>query len=60
MLIEYQDYLTFDNIYLWINIGIIPFWLLLIFFPHHQLTNFLTQSVVSPLLLAIGYAYLSY
>ena len=52
--------LTYENIYLVANWGVIPFWILLIFIPNHQLTNFLTQSIVAPLLLAIGYAYLSY
>ena len=52
--------LTHENIYLIANWGVIPFWLLLILFPNHQLTNFFTQSVVAPLLLAVGYAYLSY
>ena len=52
--------LTYENIYLIANYGIIPFWLLLIFIPNHQITNFFTQSVVAPLLLAASYAYLSY
>ena len=52
--------LTYENIYLIANWGVIPFWLLLIFIPYHSLTNFLAQSVIAPLLLAIGYAYLSY
>ena len=52
--------LTYENIYLVANWGVIPFWLLLIFIPHHQVTNFLTQSVVVPLLLGACYAYLSY
>tara|TARA_B100000683_G_C12061869_1_gene379053 strand:- start:29 stop:499 length:471 start_codon:yes stop_codon:yes gene_type:complete len=52
--------LTNENIYLFANLGVIPFWLLLIFFPHYQVTNFLTQSIIAPILLALGYAYLSY
>ena len=52
--------LTYENIYFAANWGVIPFWLLLIFIPHHQVTNFLTQSIIIPLLLAAGYAYLSY
>ena len=52
--------LTYENIYLAANWGVIPFWLLLIFIPNHQLTNFLTQSIIVPLLLAASYAYLSY
>ncbi len=52
--------LTYENIYLFANWGVIPFWLLLIFIPHHDITNFLTQSVIVPVLLAFGYGYLSY
>ena len=52
--------ITNENIYLVANWGIIPFWLLLIFLPYHQLTNFLTQSVIPLLILAFGYVYLSY
>ena len=52
--------LTYENIYLVSNWGVIPFWLLLIFIPNHQITNFLTQSIIAPLLLGAGYAYLSY
>ena len=52
--------LTNENIYLIANLGVIPFWLLLILFPHYQITNFFTQSIIVPLLLGIGYVYLSY
>ena len=51
---------TYENIYLAANWGVIPFWLLLIFFPNHQLTNIFAQSVIVPLLLAAGYVYLSH
>tara|TARA_B100001057_G_scaffold492846_1_gene586104 strand:+ start:167 stop:637 length:471 start_codon:yes stop_codon:yes gene_type:complete len=53
-------FLNLENIYLIANWGVIPFWLLLIFLPYHQLTNILAQSVIVPLLLAAGYIYLSY
>ena len=51
---------NYENIYLVANWGVIPFWLLLIFAPNHSLTNFFVQSIIAPLLLAIGYIYLSY
>ena len=54
------SFLTNENIYLITNCGVIPFWLLLIFLPYHQLTGFFTQSIIRYFLLAIGYAYLSY
>ena len=53
-------YITTENIYLAANWGVIPFWLLLVFAPNHGLTNFLTQSIIAPLLLAVSYSYLSY
>ena len=49
-----------ENIYFAANWGVIPFWLLLIFAPNHSLTNFFVQSIIVPLLLAVGYIYLSY
>ena len=52
--------LTFENIYLIANWGIIPFWFLLIVLPGHPITNFFVQSVIIPLLLAAAYVYLSY
>jgi hypothetical protein len=52
--------LTFENIYLISNWGVIPFWLLLLILPNHQITNFFAQSIIVPLLLATGYVFLSY
>ena len=49
-----------ENIYFAANWGVIPFWLLLIFAPNHSLTNFFVQSIIVPMLLAVGYIYLSY
>ena len=54
------DLLSFNNIYLLANWGVIPFWLLLIILPNHSLTNFFTQSVIAPLLLASAYSFVSY
>ena len=52
--------LTFENIYLIANWGVIPFWFLLVALPNHQMTNFLVQSIIIPFLFAAGYAFLSY
>ena len=60
MINDLLTFLTYENIYLAANWGVIPFWLLLVFAPNHQLTNFFVQSIVAPLLLAVGYTYLSY
>ena len=53
-------YITTENIYLVANWGVVPFWLLLVFAPNHGLTNFLTQSIIAPLILDVSYSYLSY
>ena len=52
--------LNHESIYLIANWGVIPFWVLLIALPNHNLSNFFAQSIIAPLLLAIGYIYLSY
>ena len=52
--------LTPENIYLAANWGVLPFWILLIFAPNNGITTFLTQSIIAPLLLAMGYSFLSY
>ena len=60
MINDLIEKINYENIYLIANWGVIPFWLLLIFFPNNPLTNFFTQSVIVPLLLASAYGYLSY
>ena len=54
------DILTYENIYLIANWGVVPFWLLLIIFPNHGVTNFFVQSIVAPLLLASAYGFVAY
>ncbi len=59
MLENLQMYLTPDNIYLFSNWGVIPFWILLIFFPNETVTKILVHSVVVPLLFASAYIYIA-
>ena len=58
MLIQFQNYLTFENIYLWINFGILPFWLMLIIIPNSQFTRFFVNSIIVPLILSSAYIYI--
>ena len=55
-----QDLLTSDNIYLFSNWGVVPFWLLLVFIPNHPITRFFCYSIIPFLLLAVAYTYVSY
>ena len=57
---QYQEYLTFENIYLWANLGVLPFWILLIFFPSARSTQILVNSIVAPLFLGAAYFYVIY
>ena len=60
MLIQFQEYLTFENIYLWANFGVLPFWLMIIFLPSFRLTQILVNSIILPLILAAAYGYTVY
>ena len=55
-----KHYLTFENIYLWVNFGILPFWLMLIFIPNARITQIFVNSVILPLILATVYIYIIY
>ena len=60
MLIHFQNYLTFENIYLWANFGVLPFWLMLIFIPNSRFTQFFVNSIILPLILSAAYVYAIY
>ena len=60
MLIHFHDYLTITNIYLWINFGVLPFWLLLIFLPQSRFTQIFVNSIILPVILASAYVYVLY
>ena len=60
MLIEFQEYLTFENVYLWVNFAILPFWLMLIFLPNIKITQILLNSIILPLILSATYVYVIY
>ena len=49
--------LTYENIYLFANWGVVPFWLLLLLMPNHNITKFFSHSIVAPLLLTIAYIF---
>ncbi len=60
MINDLLDILSYQNIYLMANWGVIPFWLLLIILPNHGVTNFFVQSIVAPFLLAGAYGFIAY
>ena len=60
MLIQFEEYLTIENIYLWSNFGVLPFWILLLLAPNSKFTQFLINSIILPLIFAVLYSYLLY
>ncbi len=52
--------LNYENIYLIVNWGVLPFWIMLIILPSHGVTNFFVQSIIVPLILASAYSFVAY
>ena len=60
MPIQYQEYLTFENIYMWTSFGILPFWIMLIIIPNSKVSQFFVNSIILPLILSAAYIYVIY
>ena len=60
MINNIEEYLTLENIFLFSNWGVIPFWLLLIFSSNSVFTRFLVHSIIIPLLLGATYVFIAY
>jgi hypothetical protein len=60
MLIQLQEYLTFENIYIFSNYGILPFWFLLIIIPNSKITQIFVNSIILPFILSTAYIYVIY
>ncbi len=60
MLNQFESYLSFENIYLWANFGVLPFWIMLILFPQSKITHFFVNSIILPLLLSTAYIFVLY
>jgi Domain of unknown function (DUF4281) len=60
MLNTLKDFFTLDMIYMFVNVGVIPCWLMLIFLPGWNGTKTLVNSVVIPLILGLAYTYVLY
>ena len=57
---QISSFFTIDMIYLWLNIGIIPFWFVLIFFPNSKICSFFVSSIFPIFILSLIYLYLVY
>jgi len=60
MIEQFQDYLTFKNIYLYTNLLVIPFWLMIILIPTSKITKILVNSIILPLIFSTTYIFIIY
>ncbi|NCX65259.1 MAG: DUF4281 domain-containing protein, partial [Proteobacteria bacterium] len=60
MIEQIYTYFTIEMIYYWVNLGVLPFWFILIFFPQSHLSRYLVTSIFPILLLSIAYLFLFY
>ena len=47
-------------IYLWINLGVLPFWLILFFFPQSKICKIFTTSIFPIFIFSLIYLYIIY
>jgi len=60
MIEQIYTYFTTEMIFMWLNIGVLPFWLVLIIFPQSQICRVFITSIFPILILSLVYTYLLY
>jgi len=60
MIEQIYNYFTIEMIYLWVNLGVLPFWFLIIFFPQSQLCKYIATSIFPMFLLGGIYVFVIY
>ena len=60
MIEQISAFFSIDMIYLWLNFGVLPFWITLILFPESKICSYLVASVFPFFILSILYSYILY
>ena len=60
MLEQISSFFTIEMIYLWANFGVLPIWIILIFFPSSNICKFFALSIFPILVFSTLYAFLIY
>tara|TARA_B100000401_G_scaffold87255_1_gene55530 strand:+ start:279 stop:752 length:474 start_codon:yes stop_codon:yes gene_type:complete len=60
MIEQIYSYFTTEMLYFWVNIGVLPFWALIIFFPQSNLCKYLVTSIFPIFLLSGTYLFVLY
>ena len=60
MIEQIYNYFTIEMLYYWVNLGVLPFWLILIFFPQSHICKYLVTSIFPIFLLGGAYIFMLY
>ena len=60
MIEQIYTYFTIDTLYMWINLGILPFWFILIVFPQSHLSRIFVTSIFPFFILSGVYIFILY
>ena len=60
MIEQINNFFTIEMIYLWLNLGVLPFWIVLFFFPYSFMSKYLVRSIFPFMIFSFVYAYLLY
>ena len=60
MIEQIFNYFTIEILYYWVNLGVLPFWIILIFFPNTQLSKVFVTSIFPFLILSGAYVFMLY
>ena len=60
MIEQIAIFFSIEMIYLWLNIGVIPFWFILMFFPQSKVCGLFATSIFPIIVLGSVYLYLFY
>ena len=60
MIEQIYNYFSIDMLYYWINFGVLPFWIILIFFPQSQLCKYFVTSIFPIFILSGAYIFMLY
>ena len=60
MIEQIYTFFTVEMIYLWLNLGVLPFWFVLVVFPKSQICRVFIASIFPIFILSLAYTYLLY
>ena len=60
MIEQIYTFFTLEMIYLWINLGVLPFWFVFVVFPKSQICRVFIASIFPIFILSLAYSYLLY